>query len=105
MAFGSTSLPERYRARARRLAQSDTEQALADYAETLKPSENANRPALRRSILEERAQIYKRLGQMNEAITDLNLYVQSLKEAGGAGATARIAAIKSEIQDLKKEMC
>jgi len=100
-AFGSTSLPERYRTRARSLAQSDTKQALADYAEALKLSENANRPALCRSILEERAQIYKRLGRMDEATNDLDLYVQSLKKTGGAGASVRIAAIEEEIQKLK----
>lgn len=100
-AFGSTSLPERYRVRARRLAQSDTKQALADYAKALKLSENANRPAFCRSILEERAQIYKKLGQMDEAIKDLDLYVQSLKKTGGAGASVRIAGIEDEIQKLK----
>lgn len=103
MAFGSTSLPERYRARARRLSQSDPEQAVVDYTEALKLSEGTNRPAFRRTILYERAQIFKRLGQMDDAIADLDLYVQSLKRSGGAGASVRIATIEEEVKRLKNE--
>ena len=104
MAFGSTPLPERYRTRARQLAWENAQQALADYAEALTLSECANRPAFCRSIWEERAQIYKRLGNIDAAIADLERYVLSLKKDGGAGASVRIAAIEAEMQDLKDKV-